>query len=125
MTEFMRLEEVAVANEIEALKCDITLTTSTFELLDDDILLAYLLKVWKNINIFCLHTNLLRNMHSQIPKYFPPLNKMDRFWMERKDNRAELIQGIIVNILLNDTLHITVDKKPLLNVPYTIILDDS
>lgn len=50
---------------------------------------------------------------------------MDRFWIQRNDNSNFRIQAMVTNILLNHVIHITPDKEPIFNVPYTILLDDS
>lgn len=46
--------------------------------------------------------------------------------MQRKDKpELRMIQATVMDILLNDILHIAVEETPLFNKPYTILLDDS
>lgn len=45
--------------------------------------------------------------------------------MKRKNNLDPGIQAVVVDIRLKNIIHITVEKVPILNVPYIIRLDDS
>lgn len=123
LTEYMRLEEVAVALEIQALKCEMVFTKSTLNLLERRITYTYSLKVIMMSSFFSkdLHSN-IRCL--QIPNDFPPVKKMDRLWIQRNDRASLRIQANVTDILLDFIIHITVDGELTFNVPHTILLDD-
>lgn len=77
--------------------------------------------------LFFYSNNTFTCFCSQIPKDFPPVDKMDRFWMQRKNTSDERIriQATVTDILLNNIIHITVEDEPQFNETYIIELDDS
>lgn len=49
---------------------------------------------------------------------------MDRFWMYENGDPKLRIQGTVIDIISSNIRHIRVDTPPILNMSYSIVLDD-